>query len=105
MLQPILHTLIEISFRGLSKNIWVVALIVNRFRDKRKKNVTKRNRDDFSQVGTSQISQSPVKIDVHPSPPPSRSSAAQILENSIRYPILSRIVSNFDSCGIETWNT
>ena len=36
------HTFLERSFRALSKNVWVVALIVNRFRDKRK------NHPDFN---------------------------------------------------------
>src|SRR5277367_4575313 len=31
------HTIPERSFRDLSGNVWVVALIVNRFRDKRQK--------------------------------------------------------------------
>src|SRR5277367_4574292 len=35
MLQPLLF--LDRSQKDLSKNIWVIALIVNRFRDKRKK--------------------------------------------------------------------
>src|SRR5277367_570365 len=43
------HTFLDRSRKDLFKNMWVVALIVNRF-EINAKNGTKRNGDDFAQV-------------------------------------------------------